>query len=1265
MNTWRQLLLPCLAFVLVSALVATPQQGGGTGGGTGGATTGGTTGATTGGQTTGGQTTGGQTTGGQTTGGQTTGGQTTGGQATGGQTTGGEINDPFRIIPGLKPGEVRRTDQATMGKEKERAPELLNFGDAYFQVARDQIDAMRRALGMSVASRGARKAANMQDARSEDRSALIKDPNTGRLIDPVTGAQYDAVTGFSIDARSGESIDAVTGLYLDRVTGHLVDPVTNERYDRMTGRSIDPERNQVQIDLKTGERINTRTNERSKPVLPVRVDPRTGDRIDPITGERMARTQGSESGAGQRQGTGQAGAGERTESRRAAETGATGSEQGASADNRQPMARPGESVSPQGSLVWGNMVATAAENYQLGPGDRLTARVWSPTMDPKEFNIVVDKSGGVNAPGTERRVILRGQTLAQAEALLRREARQGIRDAEVTLELAGLRTFQVSVLGESYAPGNYTVPATASLFNLLYATGGPTELGSLRTIQLRRQNAKMMEFDIYKLLILGDSTQDVPLQPGDVILIPPAKVRVAIRGEVVRPAVYEITEKENLKTALEYAGGIRASGVTQSISVESTLPGRERRLLTVDTARQQAAAVSLFDGDIVDIFSVQPIIRNSVLIEGAVDQPRSYALTPGMRVKDLITVARGLMPNAFLDRANLFRVNLDKTVALIAIDLRRMEQNDPEHNVVLKPDDRVFIFQQEDVKWLGDRQVVIQGAVQRPGAIYRADNMRLKDALLIAGGPVGAAFAERAFLQRVNADGTLGPLLQIDLTKAIGGDPEHNVVLQDRDRVRVLTTREANFISDQTVEVLGAVQRPGTFPLASNMRVRDLILLSGNLLPDAFMEKAFLQRVNPNGTNGPLVTVNLAALMQGDETQNITLQSRDRLSVYKLEDAKFMADESVRIVGAVQRSDSYPLSQNMKLSDLIALAGGVQPNHAPFLEVMRARRPTGQEPQRVPISSENGVIQIQEDLQLFPGDLVSIPSDSSIILRPKSVTLIGRVRNPGVYPIKHESETISDVVARAGGFVEEAWLEGAQFARDPRFLKTVIQDRLVPRAREVLKVIQEDEYRRALARTDIDRIRLISLAQASAASGGMGILGAPSGGSTQPVGIPPISSNAQLVTPARQASAFEDVQGGNLAIDVSTAVRRPKSAQDLVLQDGDVITIPAKPATVFMDGPGILLKQAVIYQPGKNLAYYLREAGGFTQDASPSEVIIIRPSGTIFKPRLTTRINLGDVVYVPTKAQMARLKDSQVDVENTLKIITSGALVYGLIRGLR
>jgi protein involved in polysaccharide export with SLBB domain len=810
----------------------------------------------------------------------------------------------------------------------------------------------------------------------------------------------------------------------------------------------------------------------------------------------------------------------------------------------------------------------APDRYQLGPGDKLSVRFSSPTEEAVDRTLVVDGNGSITVPVMGTKLTVRGMTLAQAQSALEKEIRRALKGAQVTLNLSELRSISVSVVGEVVSQGNYQFPSVMTLFNALFASGGPTMNGSMRKIQLRRSNGKSYTVDLYSYLIKGDDSQDIPLQPGDLILVPIATNRVAVRGEVGRPGVYEVTEKESLKDILEYAGGAKASAVTDQIEISSYQPGVQRQIVNINIAN--ASTYKLKTDDVVTFYTVRDEFQNTVEVEGAVDQPRKYQLSVNMTVADAIMQARGVLSEAYTQRADLYRQNPDKSFTLIPIDLMKALERDPSANLVLQRHDRIKIYSQKEVNWLDNKTVTLTGAVRNPGKYVRMDGMKVRDLLLQGGGLAPEASYETIFVYRKNRDGSEGPLLQLDARGLLAG--QGDVVLNDLDEVVVYTVSESKFQPRRTVIINGAVQRPGTYPRSENLMLTDLIKISGGLIPSV-------------GT-----TVQISHSRVPEFTDVETYQIAD-------------------------------------------LAKGIL------------------------------------DIPLKDGDVVTIPARGDYQEQPILVEVRGRVVRPGVYAVKSRSEKLSTVIEQAGGLTPDAWATGAQFLRDPINLKSEAEERLSPRLKSVFESIHETQYMRALAKSDLDKIRIINLQGGNQAMAGLSLLA----GLSAPVQIPanPLDTEAakklisarDLVSPARVLKEEELDESGNIPIRLDMALADLKSPHNIFLRDHDIIIVPERPTTIAVRG-ALFVPSTILYEGVKPLQYYLDRCGGPTIDADRDQIIVIRATGTITKARPSTKIELGDTIFVPTKVMIAQLQDGQSNLENIFKQITNLGFMYALFRAI-
>jgi protein involved in polysaccharide export with SLBB domain len=815
-----------------------------------------------------------------------------------------------------------------------------------------------------------------------------------------------------------------------------------------------------------------------------------------------------------------------------------------------------------------NVAATVPANYQIAPGDTLVFSYWSATVERSTLTRVVDPQGQITIEGLAP-IVLLGKTVASAENTLKEQLSRFYKNVQVSLTLNKLRTIQVTVSGDVYQAGTYAVPSVATAYNLLYFAGGPTENGSLRNVQILRNGKKVGALDMYKFELGVGPTTDFPLQAGDMIIVPPRLARIAVSGEVLRPAIFEMTDTETLEDALRYAGGIRPSGLTQSVRLNTLDPGNARIIQDVDlkdvaaTKRQR-----LYDGDEVEVYSVRALVTNSVRVEGAVDQPNDYPLTPNMRVSDLLNRSRGTLNEAYLQHAELRRWNPDTTTTLQVIDIE----------------------------------------------------------------------------------------------KALAHDPQHDLVLQKWDRLKVYTRDEVAYLGRRLVTVKGAVQKEGIYPVSRNMHVSDLLRAAGGPTPDANLDKAFLIH-QPDNAAPIKVDVNLGAILRGNAAQDAEVQDNDQLVVYNVRQTQFTPDHIVQILGPVVTQGPYPRSQNMKLSDLVALSGGFLPSAGGKVSIAHAQH-SADEPDKSVETIELGAgrtVPSQRDVVLLDGDVVSVLGNGAFLPTVQKVFIRGAVKSPGYVFLTNKRMHLSEALKEVGGMRPEAFPQGAEFYRNPDQLGTTGQRQLTTSIGMLNDLLNDSEYQRQRAKSRLDIIKATGQAQA-------GNLLIPSTAASAVPNVAAGAAGAQLATQELVSKARNNVNeaaqpDGNIAVNLPQALRRPGTAEDIILLDGDTITIPETPTTVQIVG-AVFHQRGVQYRPGATLQQYVDEAGGYAPDAAKDRIEVIRLGGGLAPAKKAGAIQPGDVIVVPTKVLAISIAGHSDQIGDFFRSLTSSALIYKFATGL-
>jgi polysaccharide biosynthesis/export protein len=287
-------------------------------------------------------------------------------------------------------------------------------------------------------------------------------------------------------------------------------------------------------------------------------------------------------------------------------------------------------------------------NYVIGPGDELLVRVWG-SVDI-DYHAVVDRNGNVYIPrvGT---VSVAGLQYQQLQPYLKSAVGKFFRNFDLSVNIGQLRSIQIFVVGQARHPGSYTVSSLSTLVNAVFASGGPSSKGSMRHIQLKRENRVITDFDLYDLILHGDKSKDVQLLPGDVIYFAPVGPLAAMFGSVNVPAIYEIKENTPLSDAIQYAGGLTPTAESGKAIVERINERKERAAAEIPLD-PGGLTQPLHDGDIVRFIPISPRFDNAVTLRGNVALPGRYPWHQGMRIRDLIPNKDGLIVRSYWENQN-------------------------------------------------------------------------------------------------------------------------------------------------------------------------------------------------------------------------------------------------------------------------------------------------------------------------------------------------------------------------------------------------------------------------------------------------------------------------------------------------------------------------------------------------------------------------------------------------------------------------------------
>ncbi len=498
--------------------------------------------------------------------------------------------------------------------------------------------------------------------------------------------------------------------------------------------------------------------------------------------------------------------------------------------------------------------AQVPSDYVVGPGDQLRIRVWGQLN--ADLSIQVDRSGQVYIPQVGE-VPVAGVRFSDLEGVLTRAVGQFFKSYNLAVSMGRLHQIQVFVVGQARAPGMYTVGSLSTLVNAVFASGGPLPQGSLRQIQLRRGAQIVQEFDLYDLLVNGDKSHDLPLQSGDVVLIPPVGPLVAIAGSVNAPAIYELRERATLGSLIQMAGGLSSVADGSNATVERISKDRVRTIheFTLDA---NGLAFPLQGGDIVHISSIVPRFDDTVTLRGYVADPGRYPYTPGMRVRDLLPNAQALLSREYwLERAGTTngrereypvrkilppvpQVSPNPAPLAPASEAQVQPQSAPVAEPVAIQEVRQETLPQYYER-LADSETLSDPGINETNANASPNNgsENQSDALTRDLRQLVPSVNWRyALIQRVDPVTLKTELISFDLGKAVvDGDAASNLALAPGDIVTVFSQQDITvpqLAQTRYVKVEGEVEHPGVYEIAQGQTLRDALEAAGGLTAKAY-----------------------------------------------------------------------------------------------------------------------------------------------------------------------------------------------------------------------------------------------------------------------------------------------------------------------------------------------------------------------------------------------------------------------------------------------
>ena len=627
------------------------------------------------------------------------------------------------------------------------------------------------------------------------------------------------------------------------------------------------------------------------------------------------------------------------------------------------------------------------DDYKVGPGDTLNVQLYG--QKSQTYTLPVGRDGTISFPELGP-VNVGGLGFGAARSLLEGRVSKQMIGTQARVSLTDLRLARVLVLGDAERPGSYVVSGLATATAALFASGGVKSIGSLRNIEVKRDGKLIRRLDLYDVLLKGDTANDVRLQTGDAVFVPPVGRTVAIDGEVRRPAIYELNREQTLGELISIAGGLSPDADLAAITLERIEAGKDRRVVSLDLNTAEGRAFGLHTGDLLRVPAIRPNIENGVTVEGHVHRPRTFAYRPGLRLSQVLGTADELKPRADLHYVLVRREEpATRSVSVFSADLAAaLAAPGSAADIPLKPRDRISVF---DLISPRDRiveplleemhrqsrpdsltgMVTISGHVNAPGRYPLEPGMRVADLLRAGGGLEDAAYASVAELTRydvVGGERRSAQLREVNLAEVLKGNSGADVELQPYDVVTVKQMPEWGRVEE--VELLGELRFPGKYYIRRGESLKSVLGRAGGLTSLAFAEGAVFTR------------------------EELKLREREQLDrlAYRLE-----ADLAAL---AVQNSQTNPAG-----AQTLAAGQGL-------LDQLRTTKPVGRlvvNLNQVMASTETG----EGVITLRAGDRLIVPRMT------QEVSVLGEVQNPTSH-VYRPRLTRDDVIALSGGFTSRA-----------------------------------------------------------------------------------------------------------------------------------------------------------------------------------------------------------------------------------------------------
>ena len=795
---------------------------------------------------------------------------------------------------------------------------------------------------------------------------------------------------------------------------------------------------------------------------------------------------------------------------------------------------------------------------------------------------------------------LRELTDPQIDLLLRRAGAQGYNEFDI-LKIAQSQGFTLDEIDKL----DKRFKSAKNVNRIAETATAPLEETRLRKQWLqdievfREIDSDVFGYNVFRgtSFLSFQSNLNLPT-PSDYILGPGDKIFIDIYGE--SEAYYQVEVSPEGNALLENIGPVSLSGLKLN-DAKNRLKNKLRKIYTGISSGKTSINISV---------GIPRAIR--INIAGEVQLPGTYNFSAFNTLYNALYVAGGITEDASLRDIRLYRNN--KLISSVDV-YDFLKSGDMSTDVRLDNGDLILVGTYKN-------RVTIKGNVITPGRFEFIEDESLLDLINYAGG-----FRENAYRKSVKITRIFDDKLKI---VDVNSDQFEFFNLKSGDIVEV--GQIINKFENKVV-IKGSVYRPGIYSFEEGLSLKKLIEKSEGLKPDTYFEKAIITR-----TNEDLSTTTISFNLRNELSKNddqIFLKQDDVVSISSINDLR--EDRYLEISGEINNPGIYPYSQNIKLNDLIIIAGGLK-NKATLrnIEVSRLKSSNNNDFDK---SSEIMYVNLNENndsFELKPFDHIIIRKDPSIEALTYA-NIEGEVKYPGKYAISSRKERISDFIERAGGIKDYAYLKGGTLIRKTEFFdKKSETDKQIDDLEKLKdKLVSSSNLSKAeeslLLRVD-ENINKLKTQNSSNQD------------FSDYVKKERVS---EILERNLSTEKYTTNMSESIGINLESILKNPGSKSDLLVQEGDIIVVPKKLETVRLRGE-LLYPTTVRHMPSRGLKYYINSSGGFDSKAKRNGTYVVYANGDVARTKKFLFFNLypkaepGCEVIVPRKSEKNPLAVSQI-----------------------